>query len=190
MSSPLIPGQLTTPHAARAFLLGGYAVVTLVSKKTGTRFTFRVSKAPAKVEDSHLAMVPSTFFVSVLSGPENTADYAYIGLWKPEERRFFRTAKSRVKSDDAPSFAAFRWMLRALFGMCQALRQGSPGILVACLAHVNADGTCPMAHAHVNDGPMPAELEVWHQGSCGKCGRPLTVPESIASGIGPVCASK
>jgi hypothetical protein len=184
----LTPGQLTTPHAARAFLLGGHAVVTLVSKKTGTRFTYRVSAVPGP---SRVNSPPEhAFFVSVLSGPENTADYAYIGLWKPEERRFFRTAKSRVKSDDAPSFAAFAWMLRALFGMCQALRQGSPGVLVACLAHVNADGTCPMVHAHVTDGPMPAELEVWHQGSCGKCGRPLTVPESIASGIGPVCASK
>lgn len=29
--------------------------------------------------------------------------------------------------------------------------------------------------------------EVWHEGRCGRCGRTLTVPESIASGIGPVC---
>ena len=31
-------------------------------------------------------------------------------------------------------------------------------------------------------------LEVWHEGRCGRCGRALTVPESIASGIGPECA--
>jgi hypothetical protein len=151
----LTPGQLTTPQAARAFLLGGHAVVTLVSKKTGTRFTYRVSRAPARLGQPTPPDAP--FFVSVLSGPENTADYAYIGLWKPEERRFFRTMKSRVKSDDAPSFAAFAWTLRVLFNF---------------------------------DDAMPPEFEVWHQGSCGKCGRPLTVPESIASGIGPVCASK
>lgn len=30
-------------------------------------------------------------------------------------------------------------------------------------------------------------VEVWHEGRCGRCGRKLTVPESIASGIGPVC---
>ena len=29
---------------------------------------------------------------------------------------------------------------------------------------------------------------VWHEGTCCRCGRPLTVPESIESGIGPVCA--
>ena len=30
-------------------------------------------------------------------------------------------------------------------------------------------------------------LEVYHEGRCGRCGRPLTHPESIKSGIGPEC---
>lgn len=30
-------------------------------------------------------------------------------------------------------------------------------------------------------------VEVWHEGRCGHCGRRLTIPESIESGIGPVC---
>jgi hypothetical protein len=34
---------------------------------------------------------------------------------------------------------------------------------------------------------VPPQLEVWHEGACGKCGRTLTVPESIASGFGPTC---
>ena len=29
-----------------------------------------------------------------------------------------------------------------------------------------------------------------HEGTCGRCGRPLTVPESILTGIGPVCREK
>lgn len=33
-------------------------------------------------------------------------------------------------------------------------------------------------------------LEVWHEGRCGRCGRKLTVPSSVESGIGPECASK
>jgi hypothetical protein len=32
--------------------------------------------------------------------------------------------------------------------------------------------------------------EVHHEGRCGRCGRRLTVPESILSGLGPECASK
>lgn len=37
---------------------------------------------------------------------------------------------------------------------------------------------------------LPASVEVWHEDRCGRCGRKLTVPESIASGIGPECAGK
>lgn len=29
-----------------------------------------------------------------------------------------------------------------------------------------------------------------HEGSCGRCGRTLTTPESIKSGLGPVCRNK
>jgi hypothetical protein len=31
------------------------------------------------------------------------------------------------------------------------------------------------------------DLEVWHEGRCGRCNRKLTVPESIESGFGPEC---
>jgi hypothetical protein len=37
---------------------------------------------------------------------------------------------------------------------------------------------------------IPTALKVWHEGSCGRCGRKLTVPESIESGIGPECSKK
>jgi hypothetical protein len=33
-------------------------------------------------------------------------------------------------------------------------------------------------------------VEAWHEGRCGRCGRPLTVPESIESGFGPECITK
>lgn len=39
-------------------------------------------------------------------------------------------------------------------------------------------------------GALNKSLEVWHEGRCGRCGHVLTVPESIASGIGPKCAGK
>lgn len=31
-------------------------------------------------------------------------------------------------------------------------------------------------------------VEVYHAGKCGRCGRLLTTPESIRTGLGPVCA--
>jgi len=33
-----------------------------------------------------------------------------------------------------------------------------------------------------------SRVEFWHEGKCGRCGRTLTVPESIERGIGPECA--
>ncbi len=46
------------------------------------------------------------------------------------------------------------------------------------------------AWGYLSRGEMPPSMELWHEGRCGKCGRSLTVPESIASGIGPVCEGK
>jgi hypothetical protein len=37
---------------------------------------------------------------------------------------------------------------------------------------------------------LPDSLEIWHEGVCGRCGRKLTVPESVKSGFGPECAGK
>jgi hypothetical protein len=43
---------------------------------------------------------------------------------------------------------------------------------------------------HLCEEVMPPKCEVWHEGVCGRCARPLTDPESIARGIGPDCLAK
>jgi hypothetical protein len=43
---------------------------------------------------------------------------------------------------------------------------------------------------HLQNNRIPPKCEIWHEGTCGRCGRALTHPDSIASGIGPECASK
>ena len=40
----------------------------------------------------------------------------------------------------------------------------------------------------LGQGRLPTSVEIWHEGTCGKCSRTLTNPDSIASGIGPICA--
>lgn len=45
----------------------------------------------------------------------------------------------------------------------------------------------------LNAGDAPnffALCEFWHAGMCGRCGHLLTDPESIARGLGPICAEK
>ncbi len=59
---------------------------------------------------------------------------------------------------------------------------------------IGADAPCVVAFGWVwrqlNAGKSPEQLEVWHEACCGRCGRTLTVPESIASGFGPECAGR
>lgn len=37
---------------------------------------------------------------------------------------------------------------------------------------------------------LPKSVQIWHEGSCCRCGRRLTTPESVSKGIGPVCEGK
>jgi len=42
--------------------------------------------------------------------------------------------------------------------------------------------------SHLNE--LAGKVEIQHAGKCCRCGRKLTVPESIESGIGPECKKK
>lgn len=43
---------------------------------------------------------------------------------------------------------------------------------------------------HVKRGEIPQQCEIWHEGRCGRCGRKLTDPTSISTGLGPECIHK
>jgi hypothetical protein len=122
------------------FLTAGNATFTVVSKRTGARFTYRV-RASEKYG-------PEKLFASVLTGPDNTSDYTYLGVIEGSALR--RTRASTIDRD-ALSFQALSWLL-----------------------------------GHI-DSPM---VEFHHCGRCARCGRALTTPESIESGMGPECRSK
>lgn len=147
LSMALLPdAKLEGPAIAR-FVLAGDARFTIVSPKTGSRFTFRVQRSKDEGDDR--------CFVKVLTGPDNGGDYAYLGTIfaaAVSVGSYVHGSRSRI-SREAPSAQAFAWFWRKL-------AFGAP----AC--------------------------EVWHLGRCGRCGRDLTVPESIASGLGPECAKR
>jgi len=144
---------LTSAAAARAFMNAGRATVTLQSKRTDTRFTYKV-QAPHKPgnEGTNAArdVASDMRFVSVLTGADNESSYSYLGYIR-RGVYFHGGHKARV-SYDAPSARAFAWTW-------QQLQQDN----------------------------LPALLEIWHEGACGRCGRKLTVPSSIESGFGPEC---
>jgi hypothetical protein len=99
---------MTHPHliadaaAALEFALGGSARFTLVSKKTGERKTFRISKA----KDGDI------FFASLLTGPSNTEDYTYLGFIQPAGTQPLIAGK---KGNPAhPAYKALYWALGKL----------------------------------------------------------------------------
>lgn len=58
----------------------------------------------------------------------------------------------------------------------------------------HASCTAPSAEAFqwlwlniISGKPEPENIELRHEGRCGRCGRKLTVPHSIESGFGPEC---
>ena len=102
-------GQLTTWPAISEFLFAGAATFTLVSLVTGRRFTY---KAQVKKTDMKAGLADCAYFVQLLRGPDNTADYAYLGVLRRPDR-FFTTPKSRI-TQHPTSHAALLWFLEAL----------------------------------------------------------------------------
>lgn len=94
---PVAP--LSTVEKLKAFALAGKARFTVRSTKTGTRFTFKVSK---KGEGPH--------FVSLLSGSDNMGDYTYLGTVFPDGS--YRHAASSRVATTAKSAVAFSWIWR------------------------------------------------------------------------------
>jgi hypothetical protein len=85
------------------FMIAGNAYFTIRSQKTGTRYTYRVAKSKSK----------EIHFVSCLYGPQNTDDYAYLGVISNGEFRL--TAKSKF-TNDSPQTKAFAWTFAHVMG--------------------------------------------------------------------------
>ena len=114
--------------------------------------------------------------ISMLVGPDNTADYQAVAFWDDAKRlvfpwRRFRGAGSTMRID------GFTWQAAGWSSIEQKL---------AIWADLAIRGAEPDAHGF------------WHQegyallaeGRCCRCNRKLTHPESIQYGIGPECAKK
>ena len=139
-------GRLATTNDVQTYMLAGNATITLRSNLSGCRYTYRLRDTEDRVGTDR------RYFVALLTGPDNTGDFTYIGILLPK-MEFKLTPKSKLPRESKP-VAAFDFLLK-------------------CLAK----------------NTLPPSFEVWHAGKCGRCGRKLTVPESVERGIGPDCAT-
>lgn len=80
------------------FILAGNATFTITSRRTGTRFTFKVRKPSDE----------APHFVSLMNGPDNENSYCFMGtIFNGRDYRMGR--KSRITAE-APSAKAFAWL--------------------------------------------------------------------------------
>lgn len=133
----------------KRFIVGGRAIMTLESKRTGRWFTFKIKKAKKDEEKS-------PFFVSVLTGSDNESSYTYMGtIFQNDGKLKFSLTKNSKISKDALSYKAFSFFFNLL----------------------------------IND-KLHEEIIVYHRGLCSVCGKSLTQPESLKSGVGPICSGR
>jgi hypothetical protein len=93
----------------RLFMFAGNATFTITSKKAGQSFTYKFGR-PNDAIPGH-AQTPT--FAAVLTGPDNTRDYTYMGIVDRRENRIRNTKGSKVFGD-APSYKALTWFLQNL----------------------------------------------------------------------------
>lgn len=98
-----LPPAFSDADKARAFFLGGDARFTLVSWRTGARYTYRV-----RVGQGDRA----PHFVLVLTGSNNESDYTFLGTIF--EGRDYRHGRNSTIGLEAPSARAFGWAWRWL----------------------------------------------------------------------------
>lgn len=132
----------------------------------GGKALFTIKNSQTGNRFTYKVMVPkdkkpetsTIFFVKLLTGADNENSYKYIGHCTWTGSIWkFTHGKKSKISADAPGVVAFDYVFNK--------------IVVAGKSLVGKSN----------------ELEVWHEGKCCRCGRTLTVPESIENGIGPEC---
>lgn len=156
--------RLLTAELIRLYMFSGRAKFTLVSLETGKHFTYQINRAKKD----------GLYFCKLLTGSDI---WTYIGIIVPkldvapedgDAWHLVWTKNSKV-SKEAPSFKGLNWFLRML-------------------AKVDMD---------IQLRRLPAseyifgedKVAFYHSGRCGRCGRELTEPESIRTGLGPYCRS-
>jgi hypothetical protein len=99
---PIVAAMETPPQAAsRLFMLAGRAVFTVHNSK-GEHYTFRIAHKEAT------DLFKDTYFVALLTGPNNETDYQYMGMLDPNTGTVRLTHKSRFSPGSKP-VAVFNW---------------------------------------------------------------------------------
>ena len=99
----------------REFVLAGKAIFSVKNDK-GQHYTFKI------IHQKGNDQFPPVWFIFLLTGPDNTSDYTYMGKIDAETGKVILTAKSKYSADSLPVKVA-DFGLRIIYGK-QALPAG------------------------------------------------------------------
>lgn len=191
---------ISDPAKMRDFVLGGRAYFTLLNTHTGGRVTYCVDAGDEG----------GTFVVRAFTGSDNSVrqHYSYLGSIKADGSYVYAGAQAAV---DALLVAAEghkdTWLIdfckniRAKLGRGEKLSEKQTGTMAKWIKRYDVTAS-PLAPDDVrakgfawfwrflaSGRTFPETFQFWHEGRCARCGRRLTVPDSIATGFGPECAA-
>lgn len=174
-------GAIKAPTLLLMHLLAGRSILTVKSRRTGDYFTFRFSRPDF---DDHNGYVQQNYqarkdkgrpiWVSVYGGPrggyvQNQADlragWSFLGTIWP----------TGLDSVPESQTFAFRRSTKSKVSDTDPAMRACAWIAKRLPKRVDE---------------LMEQGEWWHEGVCGRCGRRLTVPESIEMGFGPDCLEK
>lgn len=153
-------GQLAFAGEIRRYILGGNATFTLKSKRTGERFTYQVKSAKKD---------RNAFWST--GNQDRTKYFVSLLTGGDNENSYTYMGMMNLTVDGA-----------FVFGLTKGSKMSEAAPSVKAFEYV--------WKAIENGAHFPSGVEFWHEGSCCVCGRKLTVPESVADGIGPECKGK
>jgi hypothetical protein len=145
-----------------SFVLAGESTFT-VSNGVGRHHTFHVYKS-----EPRKGFTQPSWFIKILTGPDNTLseDYTYIGMLEGgivnqwDHAPRIKLTSKSAYREEAEPVKIARWAIKVIW--------------------------------QATDGRyrLPPGYSIKHMGRCGRCGRPLTHPASLDTGIGPDCAAE
>lgn len=108
-------------------------------------------------DKKNVVEMDKVWFVKVMTGTDNENDYQFIGTLFPDRSR---VVGAKYYKHSAKS---------RITNQAQSVKVFQ-WFIKALQTHT-----------------IPPQVQFYHEGRCGRCGRKLTVPESITSGFGPEC---
>jgi len=167
-ASKLTRGRLDV-EVLKHFINGGFGLITVTNTRTDKHVTLRFAEPTRKGQprDPHAPIFVSNF--QGTRGDEHTKSkraWAYFGcIWRQDRE---------TKKPISPRF----WYHSA---------KAKGGI--------RFDSACTKTVEWLMDitsgkRTLPDYMQLWHEGTCCFCGRPLTQTESIKRGYGPTCAKQ